>query len=139
MAYNPNVVTSELKTVVAPDPLMYDTVNVEGELLVNGVPVTAGAGGTVTEVSASSNTFIVEVQDPTTTPLITIEIPDIVQFPSLDVSGSFYPPQASMASLPSASDFGKICFVTNANSGAGTICFSNGVDWIDVKTGAAVV
>jgi hypothetical protein len=32
-----------------------------------------------------------------------------------------------------------IIVVTNANSGAGTICFGKGTSWIDVSTGVAVV
>ena len=32
-----------------------------------------------------------------------------------------------------------IIIVTNANSGAGTICFGKGTSWIDVSTGVAVV
>jgi hypothetical protein len=32
-----------------------------------------------------------------------------------------------------------IIVVTNANSGAGTICFGKGSSWIDVSTGVAVV
>jgi hypothetical protein len=32
-----------------------------------------------------------------------------------------------------------IIVVTDANSGAGTICFGKGTSWIDVSTGVAVV
>jgi hypothetical protein len=32
-----------------------------------------------------------------------------------------------------------IIVVTNANAGAGTICFGKGTSWIDVSTGVAVV
>jgi hypothetical protein len=31
-----------------------------------------------------------------------------------------------------------IIVVTDANSGAGTVCFGKGTDWIDIKTGLAV-
>jgi hypothetical protein len=32
-----------------------------------------------------------------------------------------------------------IIVVTNANSGAGTVCFGKGTSWIDISTGVAVV
>ena len=32
-----------------------------------------------------------------------------------------------------------IIVVTNANSGAGTVCFGKGTSWIDISTGIAVV
>ena len=32
-----------------------------------------------------------------------------------------------------------IIVVTNANSGAGTVCFGKGSSWIDISTGLAVV
>ena len=53
--------------------------------------------------------------------------------------GALTPPQATVATLPTASSTeGQILYVTDANSGAGTIAFSNGTNWIDVKTGIAV-
>ena len=48
-------------------------------------------------------------------------------------------PQALVGALPSAATVGRILVVTDANSGAGTVCFSDGSDWIDVKTGVAVI
>lgn len=48
------------------------------------------------------------------------------------------PPTATLAGLPAVPSAGFILFVSDANSGVGTICFSDGTNWIDVKTGAAV-
>jgi hypothetical protein len=47
-------------------------------------------------------------------------------------------PQATLSTLPSASVSGKLLYVSDANGGAGTICFSNGTNWIDIKTGVTV-
>lgn len=33
---------------------------------------------------------------------------------------------------------GSLIYVSNANSGAGTVCFGKGSSWIDIKTGLAV-
>ena len=33
---------------------------------------------------------------------------------------------------------GALIYVSDANSGDGTVCFGKGTDWIDIKTGAAV-
>ena len=59
---------------------------------------------------------------------------------AVDASGAtLEAPQALVAALPSAAVVGRLLVVTNANSGAGTICFSNGTNWIDVSTGLPVV
>lgn len=59
---------------------------------------------------------------------------------AVDASGAtLEAPQALVGALPSAATVGRILVVTDANSGAGTICFSDGSDWIDVKTGVAVI
>ena len=59
---------------------------------------------------------------------------------SVDASGTtLEAPQALVAALPSAATVGRLLVVTNANSGAGTVCFSDGTDWIDISTGVAVV
>jgi hypothetical protein len=34
---------------------------------------------------------------------------------------------------------GGLIYVSNANSGAGTVCFGKGTSWIDISTGVAVV
>lgn len=47
-------------------------------------------------------------------------------------------PSALLAGLPSAATAGQILYVSNANAGVGTVCFSNGTNWIDIKTGLAV-
>ena len=33
---------------------------------------------------------------------------------------------------------GALIYVSNANAGAGTVCFGKGSSWIDIKTGLAV-
>lgn len=48
-------------------------------------------------------------------------------------------PQALVGALPPATTVGRLLVVTDANSGAGTLCFADGSDWIDVKTGVAVI
>jgi hypothetical protein len=59
---------------------------------------------------------------------------------AVDASGTtLEAPQALVAALPSAATVGRLLVVTNANSGAGTVCFSDGTDWIDISTGVAVV
>lgn len=45
----------------------------------------------------------------------------------------------TIAGLPAATPAGRIVFVSNANSGAGTVAVSNGTIWVDVKTGVAPV
>ena len=34
---------------------------------------------------------------------------------------------------------GALIYVSDANTGAGTVCFGKGSSWIDIKTGLAVV
>lgn len=34
---------------------------------------------------------------------------------------------------------GALIYVSDANSGAGTVCFGKGTSWIDISTGVAVV
>lgn len=48
-------------------------------------------------------------------------------------------PQALVGALPAATTVGRLLVVTDANSGAGTLCFADGSDWIDIKTGVAVI
>jgi hypothetical protein len=58
---------------------------------------------------------------------------------AVDASGSTIEiPAAVLASLPSAATAGRLLYVSNANSGVGTVAFSDGTDWIDIKTGLAV-
>lgn len=58
---------------------------------------------------------------------------------AVDASGATIEiPQFTLTTLPSAATVGRIIVVTNANTGAGTVCFSNGTNWIDVKTGLPV-
>jgi len=51
---------------------------------------------------------------------------------------NFRPPLYTLATLPGAPGIGDIIYVSDANSGVGTIAFYNGA-WIDVKTGVVVV
>jgi sulfite exporter TauE/SafE len=44
----------------------------------------------------------------------------------------------TVATLPTVVVNG-IIVVTDANSGAGTVCFGKGTSWIDISTGVAVV
>lgn len=53
------------------------------------------------------------------------------------VSGAITAQGYTLATLPAVVVNG-IIVVTDANSGAGTVCFGKGTDWIDVKTGLAV-
>lgn len=53
------------------------------------------------------------------------------------VDGAITADGYTLATLPTVVVNGVIV-VTDANSGAGTVCFGKGTDWIDVKTGAAV-
>ena len=59
---------------------------------------------------------------------------------SVDASaGTLEVAQYTVLTVPSAATVGQIIVVTDATSaGTGTICFSNGSDWIDVYTGVAV-
>lgn len=54
-------------------------------------------------------------------------------------AGTILLPSALVGALPSAAVAGRILYVSDANTGAGTVCFSNGANWIDIKTGVAVV
>lgn len=54
-------------------------------------------------------------------------------------AGTVQIPAALVGALPSAAVAGRILYVSNANTGAGTVCFSNGANWIDIKTGVAVI
>ena len=53
------------------------------------------------------------------------------------VAGSITANAYTLATLPTVVVNG-IIVVTDANTGAGTVCFGKGTDWIDVKTGLAV-
>lgn len=58
---------------------------------------------------------------------------------AIDASGeTILIPSAALASLPSAATAGRLLYVTDANTGVGTVAFSDGTDWIDIKTGLAV-
>ena len=46
-------------------------------------------------------------------------------------------PAYLLASLPTATA-GLVIYVSNANSGVGTIAFGNGTNFIDIKTGLTV-
>jgi hypothetical protein len=54
--------------------------------------------------------------------------------------GVITPAGYELAALPTNGDFanGTIIYVSDANSGVGTIAFNDGTDWIDIKTGLAV-
>jgi energy-converting hydrogenase Eha subunit B len=59
---------------------------------------------------------------------------------SVDASGgTLRIASALVGALPAATTAGRLLYVTDANSGDGTVCFSNGSAWIDIKTGAAVI
>ena len=53
------------------------------------------------------------------------------------VDGAITADGYTLSALPTVVVNG-IIVVTDANSGAGTVCFGKGTDWIDVKTGLAV-
>lgn len=53
------------------------------------------------------------------------------------VNGAVTPQAYTLATLP-AVVANRIIVVTDANTGAGTVCFGKGSDWIDIKTGLAV-
>ena len=53
------------------------------------------------------------------------------------VNGAITANGYTLATLPAVVVNG-IIVVTDANSGAGTVCFGKGTDWIDIKTGLAV-
>jgi hypothetical protein len=46
-------------------------------------------------------------------------------------------PAYTLTTLPTVVVNGVIV-VTNANTGAGTVCFGKGANWVDIKTGLAV-
>jgi hypothetical protein len=54
------------------------------------------------------------------------------------VNGAITAQGFTVATLPTVVVNG-IIVVTDANSGAGTICFGKGSSWIDVSTGVAVI
>jgi hypothetical protein len=58
-----------------------------------------------------------------------------------NVTGFVTPPSVTLLTLPTNADYdnGTMIFVSDANGGAGTIAFNDGADWIDIKTGLAVV
>ncbi len=53
------------------------------------------------------------------------------------VDGAITADSYTRATLPAVVANGVIV-VTDANSGAGTVCFGKGSSWVDVKTGLAV-
>ena len=53
------------------------------------------------------------------------------------VSGAVVASAYTLATLPTVVA-NQIIVVTDANTGAGTVCFGKGSSWIDIKTGAAV-
>ena len=53
------------------------------------------------------------------------------------VSGDVTPQAYTLATLPTVVA-NRIIVVTDANAGAGTVCFGKGASWVDVKTGLAV-
>ncbi len=54
------------------------------------------------------------------------------------VSGAVTLNAYTLAALPTVV-VGGLIYVSDANAGAGTVCFGKGTDWIDIKTGLAVV
>jgi hypothetical protein len=54
------------------------------------------------------------------------------------VNGPVTLPAFTVATLPTVVVNGLIV-VTDANTGAGTVCFGKGTSWIDISTGVAVV
>ncbi len=54
------------------------------------------------------------------------------------VSGAVTLNGYTLATLPTVV-VGGLIYVSDANAGAGTVCFGKGTDWIDIKTGLAVV
>ncbi len=63
----------------------------------------------------------------------------------LTSGGALYPARwqggvTTLNALPEQGSvlLGTTIFVSDANSGVGTIAFANGTEWIDVRTGAAV-
>lgn len=54
------------------------------------------------------------------------------------VTGLVVPDAYTLATLPAAVIANRVIVVTDANTGAGTVCFGKGSSWIDIKTGSAV-
>lgn len=62
----------------------------------------------------------------------------------MDVNGQRYsfgvtPSVATLATLPTATPAGQLLVVTDANTGAGALCYSDGSIWKDAATHAQVV
>lgn len=53
-------------------------------------------------------------------------------------AGLIVPSAYTLATLPAAVVANQVIVVTDANTGAGTVCFGKGAAWIDIKTGLAV-
>ena len=53
------------------------------------------------------------------------------------LTGTVGIPAYTLTTLPTVV-VNAVIVVTNANSGAGTVCFGKGTNWIDIRTGAAV-
>jgi hypothetical protein len=47
-------------------------------------------------------------------------------------------PAYTVAALPATATAGLVIYVSDANTGVGTIAFGDGTDFIDIKTGLAV-
>lgn len=47
-------------------------------------------------------------------------------------------PAYTLGTLPAVGDAGGVIFVSDANTGAGTVAFSNATNWVDIKTGLTV-
>jgi hypothetical protein len=47
-------------------------------------------------------------------------------------------PAYTVATVPSTATAGLVIYVSDANTGVGTIAFGDGTDFIDIKTGLAV-
>lgn len=98
-------------------------------------PLTTTSGALELPLSGGTNllsTGTLDIQDGTGVSIASFSTSGIV------CNKPFSPPAATLATLPAATTVGQVLFVSNANSGVGTLCFSNGTNWIDVKTGAAV-
>ena len=55
-----------------------------------------------------------------------------------NVTGMPVLPAYTTTTLPTVV-VGGLIYVSDANSGAGTVCFGKGTSWIDISTGVAVV
>ena len=47
-------------------------------------------------------------------------------------------PVYTLSTLPAVGTIGGVIIVSNANTGAGTVAWSNGTNWVDIKTGLPV-